>query len=255
MEITIKKLSYKNYFRNLTVTLNDNHIIGIMGKNYQKLLYLIGCDISNKNILFNKLKLGNEKYNYVSYIDNKLEFFTAYVYDEILLYLNRHIGRCKNIDKRIGKTLEMFSIDEDILKKKICELSMGEKKLLKYVLALIYNPNVIVIDEPYLYLDFNHKKIISNVIHILKSKYKKTIIIGSGDSNIIYSLCELSLFINGDNQLYGITKTIFNENDLKKFNIDVPNLVKFTDLVNKKGIKIGYFQDIRDLIKDVYRNV
>ena len=65
----------------------------------------------------------------------------------------------------------------------------------------------------------------------------------------------LSLFINRDNHLYGITKTIFNENDLKKFNIDVPNLVKFTDLVNKKGIKIGYFQDIRDLIKDVYRNV
>ena len=32
MEIAIRKLSYKGYFRNLTVTLNDNHIIGIMGQ-------------------------------------------------------------------------------------------------------------------------------------------------------------------------------------------------------------------------------
>lgn len=256
MEVAIKNLSYKNYIRNLSVTLTDNHIIGIVGNHYQELLSLIGNDnVNNKNILFNKLNLGKQKSNYVSYIDTNLDFYTSFVYDEILLYLNRYLGRCKSVSKRISKTLEMFNIDEEFLNKKISDLSNGEKRLLKYITGLIYNPNVIVIDEPYMYLDFNYKKIINNVIYSLKNKYKKTIIVGSGDPNIIYSLCDLSLLFNRDSHLYGVTKSIFNEKDLKKFKIEVPNLVKFTDLVKKKGVQIGYFQDIRDLIKDVYRNV
>ena len=149
----------------------------------------------------------------------------------------------------------MLDINENFLEKKICELSSGEKRLLKYVLVLVYNPNVIVIDEPYLYLDFHYKKIIKKVLYELKSNFKKTIIVGSNDSNIIYSLCDISLLINKDSHLYGITKTIFNEEELSKFKIKVPDLVKFSDLVRKKNINIGYFQDIRDLIKDVYRNV
>lgn len=260
MEITIRKLSYKHYFRNLTVTLNDNHIIGIMGKNYQELLYLIGSDnVSTKNILFNNLNIERKKSNYVGYIDTRLEFYTAYVYDEILLYLNRYITRggvrIKSIRKRINKVLSMLDIDEVILDKKIKDLSMGEKRLLKYVLVLIYNPNVIVIDEPYLYLDFHYKKVVKKIIYDLKTKYEKTVIIGSLDSNIIYSLCELSLLINYNDHLYGVTKSIFNKDELSRFGINIPDLVNFTDLVRKKNINIGYFQDIRDLIKDVYRNV
>lgn len=256
MEIAIRKLSYKHYFKDLTVTLNDNHIIGIMGKHYKELLYLIGSDevIANR-ILYNNLKIGRKKSNYVGYIDTKLGFYTSYVYDEILLYLNRYLGRVKNIRKRIIKILDMLDINEDFLDKKIIELSSGEKRLLKYVLVLVYNPNVIVIDEPYLYLDFHYKKIIKKVLYELKSNFKKTIIAGSNDSNIIYSLCDISLLVNRDNHLYGITKTIFNEEELSKFKIKVPDLVKFSDLVRKKNINIGYFQDIRDLIKDVYRNV
>lgn len=256
MEIAIRKLSYKHYFKDLTVTLNDNHIIGIMGEHYKELLYLIGSDKAIvKRILFNNLNIGFKKSNYVGYIDTKLDFYTAYVYDEILLYLNRYLGRVRNIRKRIIKIFEMFDINEDFLDRKINELSHGEKKLLKYVLVLVYNPNIIVIDEPYLYLDFHYKKIIKKVLYDLKTKYNKTIIVGSCDSNIIYGLCDISLLVNKNSHLYGITKTIFNEENLKKFKINVPDLVKFTDLVKKKNINIGYFQDIRDLIKDVYRNV
>jgi len=256
MEIAIRKLSYKGYFRNLTVTLNDNHIIGIMGRNYQELLYLIGSDkVLTNNILYNNLNIGDRKSNYIGYIDKNLNFYTSYVYDELLLYLNRYSGKVKNHRNRFMKILDMFSLDENFLDKKISDLSSGEMKLLKYLLVLVYNPNVIVIDEPYLYLDFYYKKVIKKVLYDLKTKYHKTIIVGSNDSNIIYSLCDISLFVNRDNHLYGITKSIFNEEELKKFSIKVPDLVRFTDLAKKKGINIGYFQDIRDLIKDVYRNV
>jgi len=256
MEIAIRKLSYKGYFRNLTVTLNDNHIIGIMGRNYQELLYLIGSDkVLTNNILYNNLNIDDRKSNYIGYIDKNFNFYTPYVYDELLLYLNRYSGKVKNHRNRFMKIIEMFSLNESFLDKKISDLSNGEMKLLKYLVVLVYNPNVIVIDEPFLYLDYHYKKVIKKVLYDLKTKYHKTIIVGSDDSNIIYSLCDISLLVNRDNHLYGITKSIFNETELKKFNIKVPDLVRFTDLAKKKGINIGYFQDIRDLIKDVYRNV
>ena len=204
--------------------------------------------------------------NYLHNIQNRIEAVVEYagdlenvnsqeLYDEIVDIEKTWSAYEENHRNRFMKILDMFSLDESFLDKKISDLSSGEMKLLKYLLVLVYNPNVIVIDEPFLCLDYYYKKVIKKVLYDLKTKYHKTIIVGSSDSNIIYSLCDISLLVNRDNHLYGITKSIFNEEELKRFNIKVPDLVRFTDLVKKKGVNIGYFQDIRDLIKDVYRNV
>jgi hypothetical protein len=43
---------------------------------------------------------------------------------------------------------------------------------------------------------------------------------------------------------------------LRKNNINIPKVIEFSDLVYKqKGIDLGNYTEIKDLIKAIYRNV
>jgi ABC-type multidrug transport system ATPase subunit len=143
---------------------------------------------------------------------------------------------------------------EKYLNYKIKELSHSNQKLLQYLLMIQSNKKIIVIDEPFMDLDYGHKKKIILLINKL-IKNKKTVIIGSVNSNIIYSTCKKVLFIKDKDYYYGDIDALQNKRTLKKYDVDMPDIVNFVSLAKEKKIKIRYSYDIRDLIKDVYRNV
>ena len=66
------------------------------------------------------------------------------------------------------------------------------------------------------------------------------------------------IFISNNNILkIGDTKEIYkNVKFLKDNNFDIPESVIFTyNANNKKSIKLDYLQDIRDIIKDIYKHI
>jgi energy-coupling factor transporter ATP-binding protein EcfA2 len=191
----------------------------------------------------------------VGYIRKNEYYFTNYVYDELLLSLNKYDKDIKDVDKRIKKVLEVFDLDNSFLDKEISKLSKGEKRLLSYLRVFIYNPKIILIDEPFKNLDYKYEKILIYYLRELKNKYNKTIVIASNNVNVIYENTDKTLIIS-DEVVFDDTKDIFTNDDiLKKYNLYVPNLVMFVKLAAKKDKKIEYHNDIRDLMKDVYRNV
>ena len=191
----------------------------------------------------------------VGYIRKNEYYFTNYVYDELLLSLNKYDKDIKDVDKRIKKVLEVFDLDNSFLDKEISKLSKGEKRLLSYLRVFIYNPKIILIDEPFKNLDYKYEKILIYYLRELKNKYNKTIVIASNNVNVIYENTDKTLIIS-DEVVFDDTKNIFTNDDiLKKYNLYVPNLVMFVKLAAKKDKKIEYHNDIRDLMKDVYRNV
>ena len=188
-------------------------------------------------------------------IFNALSSDNVYYLDKLFSVSNKKVSSL--LDNTNNKTIELlkeYNLGEEVLNKKINELSHSEQKLLKYVLMLLSNKKIIIIDEPFLDLDYENKKKISLLIKRMV-KDNKTIIIGSNDSNIIYSLCKKVLFINDNDYYYGSVDIMKNDEILRNYHIEMPDLVYFTDLARKKNIKVGYFKDVRDLIKDVYRNV
>ena len=213
MAIVLKNSKYN-------LKIDSNIIVGVMGKYYERFL--------------NSLKSSD-----IFYID-KNTFISDKKVSEIL----------NNIDISI---LEDFNLNNKFLDKRIIDLSHSEQILLKYILLIINDKKIVVIDEPFMDLDYDYKKKV--VLLLNKLKRNKTIIIGSVDSNIIYSICKKILFINNSEYYYGDINDFNNKDLLKKYHIAVPDLVKFVLLAESKNKKIKYSKDIRDLIKDVYRNV
>ncbi len=209
-------LVLKNKFIN--IKLDTNTIIGVMG-DYNKLLESLTGD----NIF---------------YLDNRISLSKKKVSSFL-------------VDTSIIKDYEL---DKDFLNKQVNELSHSELKLLKYFMLINSNKKIIVIDEPFIDLDYQNKK---KIIVLLKNMVKanRTIIIGSNDSNIIYSLCKKILLINDKDCYYGDINILEKKKILKKYNIHEPDIVEFVNLVKDKKIRLKYSNDIRDLIKDVYRNV
>ena len=142
--------------------------------------------------------------------------------------------------------------------KKLNELSSGEARLVAIASVLVYNPKIILFDEPTIGLDCKNKKKLIKIIKKLKNEYGKTIIIVSHDIDLLYEISERIIAI-GDCKiiLYGDTDSVFSETKLiKKYDIPIPNIIKFENLVRtKKNIKLMHTKSINDLIKEVYRNV
>ncbi len=214
---------------NINIKIHQNKIIGVMGINYDRFL----------------VSIGGNNISYIGKIDN---FYTNNVISEINLYNN-------DIDS-INYYLDKLMLNKDFLDKKISDLSYGEKHLLRYLIGFIRNKKIIVIDEPFLDLDYGMKK---RIIFLLKEMLNnhKTIIIGSFDSDVIYSISSYVLLLSHNKHFYGDINDVFSNNDiLSLYDIKKPQIVSFVDIIrNNKKIMIDYSNDIRDLIKDVYRNV
>ena len=228
MAIVLKSKKYSE------MIIDSNKIIGVMGNDYENFLK----SLKGENIfVVNKEKAFKEKTGF----------------DELNI-INEKSGKKKETNELIELFLKELKIN-NYLNKNINELSNSELRLLDYLCMLISNPNIIVIDEPFLNFDYEMKKKITTLLKQIVKSSHKTIIIGSRDSNVIYSLCQKVLLFKDDEYYYGNIDDLEKKDILKKYDINIPDLVEFVNLAHQKKAILPYSKDIRDLIKDVYRNV
>lgn len=187
----------------------------------------------------------------------EIQFFSSTVKDELLFGMKSFNYQLDKKDERIKSALQMVGLDEKYLMRDPYTLSNGEKRKVAIASVLTYNPKIIVLDEPTVGLDEISKKNLIKLIKILKNKYKKTIVIASQDIDWLYGFVDY-VYVIGNKKviLSGDKYYVFsNVNLLNDNGIDVPKLTQFSNLVlEKKQVKLGYRDEINDLIKDVYRS-
>lgn len=269
MEIIFKNVNYqlngKKYLDKINIKINGEKITGITGDNKTRFIEIIDSliyptygeiYIDKEIVTHSNLKEMQKK---VSLIKQRSidQFFTDNVKDEMLFLVQRLNYKNNDINKKIKDSLKIVGLSENYLDKKIINLSAGELKLIQIAIGLLCNPSVIIFDEPFVELDYNNKKKIIRIIKMLKNRYNKTIIIASNDSNLLYELTDDLIVINKAKVVAADeTKKIYQDiNFLNNYNIEIPNLVKFTSLAKNKKAKLSYHRDILDLIKDVYKHV
>lgn len=259
--------------KNINIKFKKGKINGIIGKNGSgktTLIQLINnlliptkglINIDNYLIQSNKrLENVNELRFNIGMIFQfpEEQFFNNTVYDELAIILKFYDYKLDQIEKRVYDVLKMVELSTDYLGRNPMTLSNGEKRKLAVASALIINPKVLILDEPTIGLDDKSKKDLIKLLRLLKNRYKKTIIIVSHDVDLLHELVDYIYVLNNKEiVLEGTKYDVFKQVKLlKKYGLSVPKIIEFEDKVlTKKKIKLGYRDDIKDLIKDIYRYV
>ena len=278
MEITFNNVTYKEnvrtplektYLKNFSYTFKSGKVYSIIGDSEsgkEKIGLLINA--VNKPLI-GTIKIGkylnDGKYikninglrMNVGYLkENPNEFlFNKIVKSELefgLKYFKYKLNK-KNI--RISEALKLVGLNEEYLKRKIDSLNISEKKKVSLASILIFNPGVIILEEPSIFLNYRDNEKLIKLIKLLKDKYNKPIILISKDTNLSYKVSDEIILLNKGSIVYAGNKSILeDEKVLNNINVDVPEIVKFINISNKFDANLTYTSNILDLIKEVYRN-
>lgn len=257
-------LDYQDSILDLTYTFHNNQVYGIIGPSGSGKTTLLEL-LSKEKIPSNgTIQIGSEKKNIssrnIGYLHQNLDYqFIGLTVEEELDYLLESFSyRLKEKNKRIKEVLMMVGLNNDYLNRNIETLSHGEKRKIGLASILVYNPKIILLDEPTLGLSPKDKKELIRLLKRLKNKYHKLIIIAGHDIDFIHAVCDsICVLDQGTIYLDGNKYDVFaKEEQLKQIHMKVPQIISFSNLVYKRTkINIGYRDDINDLIKDVYRYV
>ena len=158
--------------QNINLKLNDTGFILINGKSGSgktTLLNLIGNIIlpSKGEVAYNNKNISEIKkytYKYISYIFQDYNLFSSLNVLENIRFLN------KKANKQLIKNFQI----EDILDKKVNEISGGEARRVAVIRSIINNSKIILCDEPTASLDLDNEK---KILDLLKEKSKNSLVI------------------------------------------------------------------------------
>ena len=263
MEIALHNIKANDW--EFSTVLSSEDIIGITGADYEEFLEILSLEkLPEGNININENEVTSENYleyyQQISFIKKK---FTKMNYlntvkehmDYIINYYHLQI---KNIEKKERDSLKIVGLDETLLNRNITTLSKSEKKKVELAIGLLSNPDIIILDDPFRFLDNKSRKRMIMVLRKLKEQFHKLIIIGTTDEDVLYQYTDKMLFLKNKRIFLEVgTEEGYERVDyLKRNGFAIPERVLFTyKAIKKKKVKIEYHKDIRDIIKDVYKHV
>jgi ABC-2 type transport system ATP-binding protein len=134
-------------------------------------------------------------------------------------------------ETRVREILDLFSIDT-LNQKKISDYSSGDKIKISLAASIIHNPELLILDEPFIHLDIRSLEMILNLL--LSFKERKTLFITSHNLDLIYNLCERILIIDRGH----IIDDISNSKEVQ--------FLSFKELVKKRLIIKNYTSEPPD---------
>lgn len=185
---------------NLSFTLESGKILGVLGKNgagksttFRMILNILEPD--EGEILYNGEKIDakvSDKIGYLPEVGSLIESYT--VYEQCLYYGKMKSMTTEQIKKNMFDLLERFQITE-YANMKIKELSKGNRQKIQFIIALLHDPDLIILDEPFSGLDPVSVEYFKNIILELKEQ-GKTIMFSSHVMSHVEMLCEEVLIID-----------------------------------------------------------
>ena len=197
----------------------------------------------------------------IGFLTEERSLLTKLTVKEQVIYYGTLKGMTESaILKKLDYWLERFGVLE-YKERKIKELSKGNQQKIQFITAIIHEPSLLVLDEPFTGLDPINVELFMAVIREFKEK-GKMIIFSSHRMEHVELFCEkLVILKKGKTVLSGSLKSIKKNYQKKtiKINgdIDIKSLekIKGVQSVSKENLDIIVKIESDEYIKDVFKIV
>ena len=235
-----KSFSNKLVVDNISLELNKPGVFGLLGTNgagktttIRMLLGILKKD--SGTITWNDSEVDRKKVNF-GYLPEERGIYPKTKIIEQLKYFASLRGMSKKDSiEAINKWAKVLKIEEylDMTAEK---LSKGNQQKVQFLTAIIHNPELVVLDEPFSGLDPVNTEILKKIIIDLV-KEGKYIIMSAHEMHTIEEFCTDILILNrGKTVLKGNLKEIKNTYPANRVILETAKDVK--DIINKLDYKI-----------------
>ncbi len=212
LENVSKKFVGKQAVDNISFEVNKPGVFGLLGTNgagktttIRMLLGIIKKDTGE--ITWNGKKVERKSVNFGYLPEERGVYPKTKIYDQLMYFAKLKGMNQKDADAAIKKWAKVLKVEEYI-PMPAEKLSKGNQQKIQFMTAIIHDPELIVLDEPFSGLDPVNSEILKNVIIDLV-KMGKYIIMSSHQMASIEEFCTDILILNkGKTVLKGNLKEI-----------------------------------------------
>lgn len=240
-----KSFGKKKVVDNISFTLDKPCVFGLLGTNgagktttIRMLLGIIKKD--SGEISWNNEKVDRKKVNF-GYLSEERGLYPKIKIIDQLIYFAKLKGMNKDDAlKEINNLSKKLKVEE-YLNMPAEKLSKGNQQKIQFMTAVIHNPELVVLDEPFSGLDPVNTEILKNLIIELVNK-GKYIIMSAHQMATIEEFCSEVLILNkGKTVLQGNLNDIKNSYESNKLFVNVSKPID--DIIKTLNLKIEHKND------------
>jgi len=175
-------LDKQRILNDISLDIRGNEIVGLIGPSgagktmlVKTIVGMQGCDTGNVELFGTKMpdrKILNN-IGYMAQSDALYESLSAK--DNIQFFGQLYDLEKRELNERMGYIAELFQLEEH-LKKKVSAYSGGMKRRLSFGVALIHDPDLLILDEPTVGLDPMLRKSIWKELEELRNNGKTILV-------------------------------------------------------------------------------
>ena len=281
-----KTFTGKKVVDNISFSLEEPGVFGLLGTNgagktttIRMLLGIIKKD--SGEIKWNDKKVDRKSVNFGYLPEERGVYPKVKIYDQLMYFAELKGMKRSEADKTINEWAKRLKVEE-YMQQPAEKLSKGNQQKIQFMTAVIHNPELVVLDEPFSGLDPVNTELLKNIIIDLV-KDGKYVIMSAHQMATIEEFCSDILILNkGKTVLQGNLKQIKEtypanrveidvkqdiDTYIKEFNLEIENVanynyvIKINDegtahkLLNKlitEGIKVDKFEIKKPTLNDIF---